>query len=215
MDCSASAKPAGAAGIANAGSDLGISEVDCGTLVTGAPELAGAIAPGTGGDAGMLGCETCAAGTAGTDAPGTRGNENASLNPAKWGSSAHGSVLPAAVLANGEDGIAARSEPLGGPVGGDAGAAGTPGKEYISAAGGICGGAAQGPPPPASADDEESGTSAGGAAVVTCGAGGNSPANDAAMARKSASFSALVDAGGCGALGTALGTAGKENIPRG
>jgi len=89
--------------------------------------------------------------------------------------------------------------------------AGTPGNEYISAAGGICGAAAQGPPLPASADDEESGIAAGGAAVVSCGASGNAPASDAAMARKSASFSALAGDGGCGPLGAA----GKENISRG
>ncbi|MGP0099250.1 MAG: hypothetical protein ACLPHI_19605 [Terriglobales bacterium] len=189
-----------------------MSGVDSGALVAGAIATAGT---GPGSDAGMLGCEVCPWGTAGTDAPGTRGKENTSLNPAKWGSSAHGSVLPGAAFPAGEDGAAARSEPLGGPVGGDGGTAGTPGKEYISAAGGICGAKAHGAALPASEDDEENGITAGGATAVTCGASGNSPASDAAMARKSASFSAPVDAGSCGTLGTAFCTAGKENIPRG
>ena len=69
--------------MAKYGADFGISGVDCGTLVTGAAELAVAVVPGTGRDAGVLGWESCATGTAGTDAPGTRGNENTSLNPAK------------------------------------------------------------------------------------------------------------------------------------
>jgi hypothetical protein len=117
------------------------------------------------------------------------------------------------VLADGEEGIAARSEPLGGAVGVDACVEGTPGNEYIAAAAGICGAAAQGPPFPASVVDEETGVAAGGAAVVTCGASGSAPASEAAMALKSASFSALAGEveGGC----AALGAAGEENVSRG
>jgi hypothetical protein len=159
----------------------------------------------------MLGCDAVACGTPGTDAPGTRGNENTSLRPAKWGSSVQGSVLPSAD----DVGTVARSDPLGGAVCGDDGIEGTPGKEYISAAGGICAAVAQGPPFSALKDDDAAGTAAGGVAAVTCGASGSAPASEAAMARKSASFRTAVGdiEGGWGT--PALVIAGKENVSRG
>jgi hypothetical protein len=98
-----------------------------------------------------------------------------------------------------------------------------PGKEYISAAGGISGAAAQGPPFPPSTEDEEAGIAGGAAALGICGASGISPANEAAIARKSASFNAPLS-GGEGGVGTpgipgttvrGFGTAGTENISRG
>src|SRR5580698_841980 len=121
-------------GRANGGSGLGTSVPDSGAFLAGAA----GIVPRTGCDAGTLGCDFATSGTPGTDAPGTRGNENTSSNPAKCGSAAQGSVRLPFVSPAGEDGAAAKSEPPRGPVGGDEGTAGTPGKEYISAAGGIC-----------------------------------------------------------------------------
>jgi hypothetical protein len=174
----------------------------------------------------MLGCEACAAGTPGTEAPGTRGKENTSFSPVKWGSAAHGSVRPPAAgsPAVGAAGTAASSAALGGAVGGDKGMAGTPGKEYISAAGGICGAAAQGPPLPPSSEDTEAGIASGGAAAEPCGASGVAPASEAAIARKSASFNTPLgtDEGNCGTPGTpgtatarGFGGAGTESISGG
>ena len=100
-------------------------------------------------------------------------------------------------------------------MGGDEGIAGTPGNEYISAAGGICAAAAQGPPFSALKDDEEAGPAAGGAAAVTWGASCIAPASEAAMARKSASFSAPARDTEAGRGTSALGMLGEENISRG
>ena len=146
-----------------------------------------------------------------------------SFRPAKWGSSAQGSVLPALEGTLGaptaDDGAEARSDPLGGAVGGEAGAAGTPGKEYISAAGGIWGEAAHGPPFCASTDDDETPGSVGEAAVAEGGTRAVVPESEAAMARKSASLNALVGGGeGCNETpetAGGLGAAGNENISRG
>jgi len=120
-------------------------------------------------------------GPPGTDIPGTRGKENISVAPGIVGAATHGSFLdgpvfePSRAVADdpavvGETGIpgdpaaagageaesATRSAPLGGAVGGEEGKAGTPGREYISVAGGIRGAAAQGPPfsPTRKWDDE-------------------------------------------------------------
>jgi len=59
------------------------------------------------------------------------------------------------VASSREDGTVARSDPLGGAVGGDEGIAGTPGKENISNAGGNRGAAAQGPAFSPSREDED------------------------------------------------------------
>jgi hypothetical protein len=90
----------------------------------------------------------------------------------------------AAIFAGrGAEGIAATSAPLGGAVGGDEGTAGTPGKEYISEAGGNTGAEAHGPPFSPSRKLEDDPGAAGGNGAATGGA----VANEAAIARKSAS----------------------------
>ncbi|MGA9506328.1 MAG: hypothetical protein WBV31_17935 [Terriglobales bacterium] len=144
---------------------MGIAGMVAGSAAPGAAGAETGIVPRAGGEGGKLGGGATTSGIPETDAPGTRGKENTSLSPAKCGASAQGSVLPPSALPGGEDGIAARSEPLGGAVGGDAGTAGTPGKEYISAAGGIWGAAAQGPPGSALADDDDDGEESVGATV--------------------------------------------------
>jgi hypothetical protein len=72
-------------------------------------------------------------------------------------------------VAAGEDRDVARSDPLGGAVGGDEGIAGMPGKENISAAGGNSGAAAQGPAcsPLGKKDDEGLGIADGEAGIGT------------------------------------------------
>lgn len=210
-------------GVANEGREFERTGTNSGALAVGSEGGAAGIVPNTGSDAGKVGCDTAASGRPGTDAPGTRGKENTSLRPAKWGPSAQGSVLPAlegmlgAPIA--DDGAEARSDPLGGAVGGDEGAAGTAGKEYISAAGGICGEVAHGPPFCASTDDDEVPGSAGGAAVAEEGTSAVVPESDAAIARKSASLNAPVGGGeGCNETpetAGGLGTAGAENISLG
>ena len=73
-----------------------------------------------------------------------------------------------AETAAGDDGAAAKSEPLGGAVGGEEGIAGTPGKENISTAGGNCGAAPHGPAfSPAIKDKEGPGGASGDAGVGT------------------------------------------------
>lgn len=126
-------------------------------------------------------------GPPGTDIPGTRGKENISVAPGIVGAATPGSFLdgpvfePSRAVADdpavvggagipgdtaaadaGEAGSATRSAPLGGAVGGEEGTAGTPGREYISVAGGITGAAAQGPPfSPSRKWDEEAGNPGG------------------------------------------------------
>jgi hypothetical protein len=124
-----------------------------------------------------------------------------------------------AVVAAGEDGAFARSDPLGGAVGGDEGIAGTPGKENISKAGGNCGAAAQGPAFSASRKEKDEaglGIADGEAGVGTSGTSATAPPNEAAIARKSASFSAPVGTvegiGGSPGTEPGFGTAEKENI---
>ena len=140
---------------------------------------------------GTLGCDTIVSGTrcsgtSGADGPGTRGKEKTLFG--KLGADAHGSVLfpspelPAvgygvggigvlgtdAAAADGEDGAVARSDPLGGAVGGDEGIVGTAGKENISTAGGNCGAAVQGPTfSPSRKDDEGLGIAGGDERVGT------------------------------------------------
>jgi hypothetical protein len=98
--------------------------------------------------------------------------------------------------------------------------AGTAGKEYISVFGASCGAVDHGPifSPSGKADDEP-GIAGGGAPVVICGANEVSPASEAAIARKSASFNAAVGGadGGRGRPGTVgtFGTPENENISRG
>ncbi|MFY9647729.1 MAG: hypothetical protein WAK29_21300 [Terriglobales bacterium] len=156
-------------------------------------------------------------GTPGIDAPGTRGKENTSFSPPKWGSSAQGSVLPSLEATLGapatDDGAVAESDPLGGALGGEEGTATTPGKEYISAAGGICGALAHGPPFCASTDAAEVPGSSGEAAAEG-GTRAVAPDSDAAIARKSASLRAPT---GCEIPETmpAVGAAGEENTSRG
>src|SRR5208282_3557278 len=128
-------------------------EVDSGAFVRGKAGGAAGIAPGTDWAVGRFGCDATASGTPGTDMPGTRGKENISFCAGKFGAAAQGSVLPASTespvggvgtpgaTADDDTGTAARSAPLGGAVGGDEGIGGTPGKEYISPAGGNCGAA--------------------------------------------------------------------------
>jgi hypothetical protein len=221
-------------GIAGDWTDLGTAGVDWGSFAewgrSGEAELTG-----------TLGCDTIVSGTRcsgtpGADAPGTPGKEKTSFG--KLGAVAHGSVLfppevpgvwygvgaigalgTDAVAAAGEDVAFARSDPLGGAVGGDEGIAGTPGKENISKACGNCGAAAQGPAfSPSRKDKDEAGLGIadGEAEVETSGTSATTPANEAAIARKSASFSAPVGTveGICGSPGTepGFGTAEEENI---
>jgi hypothetical protein len=154
----------------------------------------------------------------GTEAPGTRGKENTSFKPEKCGSSAHGSVLPvppesftAGVGAALAEEI---SDPLGEEVGGDDGKAGTPGKEYISPAGGICGALAQGPPFCVSTDGDEVGSPCG-LAATEWGTSEVAPESEAAMARKSASLKTPDDGDGALEITLGLGTAGREKVSRG
>jgi hypothetical protein len=114
----------------------------------------------------------------------------------------------------------ARSNPPGGPVGGDEGIAGTPGKENISIAGGNCGATVQGPDFSAAREDEEGMGSAGaGESAGNSGTSAVTLPSEAAIDRKSASFSASAggDEGRLGEPGTDLGmgAVGNENISRG
>ena len=117
-------------------------------------------------------------------------------------------------------GTAARSDPLGGAVGGDDGMSKTAGKEYISVLGASRGAADHGPAfSPSGKAEDEPGIAGTGAPVVICGASDVAPASEAAIARKSASFNAAVggDDGGRGTPGTTgtFGVVGNENISRG
>jgi hypothetical protein len=137
------------------------------------------------------------------------------LSDVKYGGEAMGAPGADAAAASGEGGAAARSDPLGGAVGGDEGIAGTPGKENISTAGGNCGAAAQGLAFSPSAEGKEGLAIAGG----NPGTSATTPANEAAIALKSASSSERIGAGAgiswSPEVVPGFGTAGKENISRG
>jgi len=125
-----------------------------------------------------------------------------------------------AAAAAGEAGTDARSDPLGGAVGGDEGIAGTLGKENIPPASGNCGAAVKGTAfSPSTEDGGELDIAGTGAGAGDCGTSGVTPAREATIARKSVSVSALVDGdkGSCRSPETEpeFGTKGEENISRG
>jgi hypothetical protein len=136
--------------------------------------------------------------------------------PGVWyGVGAIGTLGTDAGAPAGEAGVVAKSDPLGG----NQGIAGTPGKENISAAGGNCGAPAQGPAvSPSTEEDGEFAIAGEDAEVGNWGMSAVTPASEAAIARKSFSFNALVgiDERRFASPGTEpeFGTAGKENISR-
>ena len=94
---------------------------------------------------------------------------------------------PIAAVAVGEGCTEAMWAPPGGAVGGDEGAGGIPGNEYISVEGGSTGDAAQGSAfVPSKGSDDDPGKVGG--RTAGCDASPVAPASDAAIARKSASF---------------------------
>lgn len=207
-DCSGPAdETAGSAGIwgaaeeENPGNGFGIVGDDTGGVPLTLCVVAAASDPNGG------------SGLPGSDTPGARGNEYISLAAGMLGPAAKGSALersntrlgvPGATVTAvvGNDCADAMSAPLGVAVRGDESAVGIDGNEYISLDAGSTGAAAQGPAsvPSKTSDDEPSspgGTMAGDASPVT-------PASEAAIARKSASFKGPKgkDEGDCGATGS-------------
>jgi len=179
----------------------------------------GEAADGDAGRDGTLGTD-CTPGPFGT--AGTRGKEYISLTAGNVGAAVDAPFSPSRKWGDepgtvSEAGVAARSVPPGGAVGGDDGIAGTPGNENISLAGGsveTANGEAIFPPARKSGGDP--GTGDGATVPGAPGTSAIAPANDAGIARKSASVNCPlgVDEGGVGKLGgeATPGTPGNANI---
>jgi hypothetical protein len=158
-------------------------------------------------------------GLPGTDTPGTRGNEYISSAAGMLRPVAKGSALDSSSTGPGVTRVAVgkrcaedTSAPLGGAVGGDEGADGTAGNEYISLDGGSTGAAAQGAPLlPSKTSDDELCNSDG---AIVGDASPAAPAREAAIARKSASFRGPNgnDEGDCGAIGCDGGLCCLPNV---